>query len=193
MEFVVDLLRQTLRAPGAAADRIVALKLPRDWLWTALVLMGVLNGIVYSLFALSGPGPDPEASAIIPPLLQQPAVFSIFLVGALAITVMTLTWVGQAMGGKARTSDMLALIGWLQVLRLIVQLALLVLMLALPLAGVILVVVASVWGLVLLVVFVDRAHGFENAFKAAGVIILGFIGMLVGLSTVMATLVVGGA
>ncbi|WP_324754533.1 Yip1 family protein [Roseovarius sp. Pro17] len=194
--FAIDLFRQTLSAPRAAADRIMGLDLPRRWLWTALALMGVLNGIVYSLFLQVGGPPDPGTTPLIPPALQSPALFTMFLLGALVITVMTLTWVGKAMGGKAEVPQILALIAWLQVLRLAVQLALLVLMLALPLAGLVLVVVASVWGLVILVVFIDRAHGFENIFKAVAVIILAFLGMLIGLSAflgVLATLVMGGA
>jgi len=196
MEFVINLFWQTLRAPGAAAERILALNLPRNWLWMALVLMGVLNGIVYSMFLQMGPPPDPTRPQMIPAVLQSPMMFTLFLVGALGITVLTLTWVGRAMGGKAEVPQILALIGWLQVLRLIVQLALFVLMLALPLAGVVFVVVASVWGLVILVVFVGRAHGFESSFKAAGVVILGFLAMLIGLSaflSVVSALFVGGA
>ncbi len=196
MEFAISLFRQTLRAPGAAAERILALNLPRNFLWMALVLMGVLNGIVYSMFLQIGPSPDPDKPQMIPAVLQSPMVFTLFLVGALAITVIALTWVGRSMGGKAQVPQILALIGWLQVLRLVVQVALFVLMLALPLAGLVFVVVASVWGLVILVVFVDRAHGFGNAFKAAGVIILGFLGMLIGLSvflSVVGALFMGGA
>ncbi|WP_246040457.1 Yip1 family protein [Roseovarius arcticus] len=196
LEFTKNLFWQTLRAPRAAAERILALNLPRDWLWMALVLMGVLNGIVYSMFLQMGPAPDPDRAQMIPPVLQSPMVFTLFLVGALAITVVTLTWVGRAMGGKAQLSQILALIGWLQVLRLIVQIVLLVLMLALPLAGMFFVIMASVWGLVILVVFVDRAHEFGNSFKAAGVIILGFLGMLIGLSiflSVVGALFMGGA
>lgn len=196
MGFAVDLFRQTLSAPRAAADRILALNLPREWLWMALALMGVLNGIVYSLVLQMGGPPDPGAAPMIPAALQSPALFTLFLLGALVITVMTLTWVGQAMGGKAQVAQILALITWMQALRLAVQLALVVLMLALPLAGLILVVTASIWGFVILVVFVDRAHEFGNIFKAAAVIILAFLGMLVGVSAilgVLATLVMGGA
>ena len=196
LEFLISLFWQTLRAPRSAAERILALNLPRNWLWMALVLMGVLNGIVYSLFLQIGPAPDPDQMQMIPPVLKSPMAFTLFLVGALAITVMTLTWVGRAMGGKAQVSQILALIGWLQVLRLIVQVALVVLMLALPLAGMLFVIVASVWGLVILVVFVDRAHEFGNSFKAAGAIILGFLAMLIGLSvflSVVGAVFIGGA
>ncbi|MFD0857932.1 Yip1 family protein [Roseovarius aquimarinus] len=191
--FASDLFRQTLTSPREAAQRIIGLGLERDWLWTALILMGVLNGLVYSLVLQMGPG---EPSPMMPALLQSPLGFTIFLIGALVLTVLTLTLVGRLVGGRAELPQILALIAWMQFLRLVLQIALVVLMLALPLAGLILVLVASVWGLVILVVFVDEAHGLGNVFKAAGVIILGFLGMLVGLSAilgVLGALVMGGA
>ncbi|MEX1236356.1 MAG: YIP1 family protein [Roseovarius sp.] len=195
--FAIDLFRQTLTAPRDAANRILALDLPRDSLWMALALMGVLNGIVYSLVMQVGDGPQEGApEMMMPAALQSPLLFTTFLLGALILTVLTLTWVGRKMGGKGETRHILALVAWMQMLRLIVQLVLVVLMVALPLAGLILVVVASVWGMVILVIFVDRAHEFGNIFKAAGVIILGFLGMLVALSTVLSVfgpLVMGGA
>lgn len=194
--FAIELFRQTLSAPRLAASRIIGLDLPRDWLWMALVLMGVLNGIVYSLFMHIGPPPDPAVPPMIPAMMRSPAMFTMFLLGALALTVLTLTWSGKILGGRAQLAQVLALITWLQVLRLVVQVALLLLMLTLPVAGMALVMIASIWGLVILVAFVDYAHGFGNIFKAVAAIILSFLGMLVGLSAivgVLASLIIGGA
>lgn len=196
MSFAFDLFGQTLRTPRAAAERILALNLSREWLWMALILMGVLNGIVYSLFLQIGPAPDPETLSLIPTALRSPALFTMLLLGVLVFTVLSLTWVGQALGGRAQVTQVLALIAWLQALRLVVQLALLVLMLTVPSAGLLLVTIASIWGLVILIVFIDRAHGFDNGFKAVAVVILAFLGMVAGLSailSVLATLVMGGA
>ena len=195
-KFVSDLFVQTLFSPRAAADRIMALRLPREWLWMALALMSVLNGIVYSVSLYMGPERDPQSMQMIPPAFQSPALFSLFLLGALVITVLTLTWVGRSLGGAGQVPQVLALIVWMQVLRLGVQLALLVLMLALPLAGLALVMVASVWGLVILVVFIDRAHGFDNIFKSIAVLVLAVLAMVVGLSAILSVLaaaVMGGA
>ncbi len=195
-KFAADLFVQTLFSPRAAADRIMALGLPRDWLWMALALMSVLNGIVYSLSLSMGPERDPQAAQMIPPVFQSPALFTLFLFGALVITVMTLTWIGRRLGGAGQISQVLAVIVWMQVLRLAVQLALLVLMLALPLAGLALVMIASVWGLIILVVFIDRAHGFESIFKSIAVLVLAVLAMVVGLSAILSVLaaaVMGGA
>ncbi len=191
-----DLARQTLFSPRAAADRIMALWLPRNWLWMALALMSVLNGIVYSLSMHMGAEPDPEAVQMIPPAFQSPALFTLFLFGALVITVLTLTWVGRSLGGSGQVPQILALLTWLQVLRLAVQLALLVLVVALPFAALALVMVASVWGLIILVTFIDRAHGFNNIFKSVAVLALAVLAMVVGLSAILSVLVaavMGGA
>lgn len=187
-QLIVDLFRQTLFSPRAAADRIMALWMPREWLWMALALMSVLNGIVYSVSMYMGPERDPEMMQMIPPAFQSPALFTLFLFGALVVTVLMLTWVGRSLGGAAELPQVLALIVWLQVLRLGVQLALLVLMLALPLGGLALVMVASVWGLVILVVFIDRAHGFDNIFKSVAVLVLAVLAMVVGLSVILSVL-----
>ncbi|HEY9039308.1 MAG TPA: Yip1 family protein [Roseovarius sp.] len=195
-KFVSDLFVETLFSPRAAADRIMALRLPREWLWMALALMSVLNGIVYSVSLYMGPESDPQSMQMIPPAFQSPALFSLFLLGALVITVLTLTWIGRSLGGAGQVPQVLALIVWMQVLRLGVQLALLVLMLALPLAGLVLVMVASVWGLIILVAFIDRAHGFNNIFKSIAVLILAVLAMVVGLSAILsvfAAAVMGGA
>lgn len=191
-----ELIAQTLFSPRTAADRVMALRLPREWLWMALALMSVLNGIVYSLSLQLNPPHNPQTLEMVPPAFQSPALFTIFLLGALVITVMMLTWVGRSLGGVAEVQQILALIVWMQVLRLGVQLLLLVLMLALPVAGLALVLVASLWGLVILVAFIDHAHGFKSGFKAIAVILLAGLGMVVGLSLflgVLVAVVMGGA
>ncbi|PVA08839.1 YIP1 family protein [Pelagivirga sediminicola] len=189
LSFVPELVGQTLFSPRAAADRIMALWLPRQWLWTALALTSVLNGIVFSLTLHVGPPRDPEMLQAIPPAFQSPFLFTLFLLGALVITVMTLTWIGRSLGGAGEVPQVLALIVWLQVLRLGVQLALVVLMLAIPVAGVLLVFAASVWGIVILVAFIDRAHGFGNVFKAIAVLVLAVLAVVVGLSAILSVFV----
>lgn len=195
-EFFRDLTRHSLFDPRAAASRIMALDLSRDWLWKALVLMSILNAIVYALSMMASGPTAPETEMIIPVAFQSPGLMTLFLIGALVVTVLTLTWVGQAMGGRGQIRDMLALVVWLQVLRLMVQVALLISVVLLPVLGVILAMVASIWGIAILVCFIDRAHGFDNLIKAAGVLILCVFAMVLGLSAILGVLmaaVMGGA
>lgn len=179
------LLVQTLFAPRNAAGVLIALNLPQRWLWMALALMSVLNSIVYSVTLHLTPTSDPMAIAMMPPAFHSPVLFTMFLFGALAITVLTLYWIGQGFGGKGRLDDMLVLICWLQVLRLILQLVVAVLVIVAPVLGAMVIFIASLWGIYILIGFVDAAHRFDNMFKAAGVIVLAMVAMAVGLSMLL--------
>jgi hypothetical protein len=196
VEFLRDLVRQSLFDPRNAASRIIALNLSQTWLWQALALLSIFNAIIYALsMAASGPV-DPEAELIIPTAFQSPVLMTIFLIGALAITVLTLSWIGKWMGGRGQLRDILALIVWLQVLRLLVQGVLLISVLVIPALGAVVAMVASIWGVVMLVCFIDRAHGFDNLFKAVAAVILGGVAMVLGLSAILGVLmdaVMGGA
>lgn len=181
----------TLVNPTEAARQLLSIKLPREWLWMALALMSVLNAIVYSLaLHLSGPT-DPAAMAMIPPIFQSPLLFTFFLLGGLVITVFALTWVGQTLGGKAQLSDILVLIAWMQVLRLLFQLGITLIALASSALSALVVLVGSIWGVYILTGFINTAHGFDNWFKAFGVMILAGIAMGIGLTLIMT--IIGGA
>ena len=179
------LLVQTLFAPRSAAEGLIALNLPQRWLWMALALMSVLNSIVYSVSLYLTPTSDPMATAMMPPAFHSPVLFTIFLFGALAITVLALYWIGQGLGGKGRMDDVLVLICWLQVLRLILQLVVAVLVIVAPVLGALVIFIASLWGIYILIGFVDAAHRFDNMFKAAGVIVLAMVAMAVGLTILL--------
>ncbi|MDT8329094.1 MAG: Yip1 family protein [Roseovarius sp.] len=190
------LLVQTLFAPRSAAGVLIALNLPQRWLWTALALMSVLNSIVYSVTLRLTATSDPMATAMMPPAFHSPVLFTIFLFGALAITVVTLYWIGQRFGGKAQLTDVLVLICWLQVLRLILQLVVAILVIMAPVLGAMVIFIASLWGIYILIGFVDAAHRFDNMFKAAMVIVLAMVAMAVGLSILLSMIgvaVMGGA
>ncbi|MGR3545811.1 MAG: YIP1 family protein, partial [Roseovarius sp.] len=126
------LLLETLFRPREAARGLIAFGLPQKILWMALALMSVLNAIVYSISLRLAPPMDPSTPTLMPPAFHSPLLFTLFLFGALAITVYALFWVGGMLGGKAAVQDVLVLICWLQVLRLILQVAVAVLVLALP-------------------------------------------------------------
>jgi hypothetical protein len=181
---VIDLLRQTLFQPAGAARRLIDMRLPSEWLWMALALMAILNAIVYTLSLQLSPEPDASA-ALMPQVFQAPVLFAGLLFGALALTVIALYYIGQGLGGEAAMPDILVLMTWLQVLRLLVQGAVLILALGVPALGALVVVGAAIWGVYILISFVDAANRFDNRVKAAGVIVLSFVAMAVGLSTLL--------
>jgi hypothetical protein len=181
---VFGLLWQTVFQPRDAANALMGLRLRTDWLWMALALMAILNAIVYSLSMQLSPTGD-GSGGLMPAAFQAPILFALLLFGALALTVIALYYVGQGLGGDAAFADILVLLTWLQVLRLVVQGGVLVLALGVPALAAIVVIVAAVWGVYILVSFVDTAHRFENRLKAAGVIVLSFVAMAIGLSTLL--------
>lgn len=183
-DHVLDLLLQTLFRPRDAARRLLDLRLPYDLLWMALALMAILNSIVYSLSIQLSPSPDGSA-ALMPQAFQGPILFAALLFGALALTVIALYYVGQGLGGAATLSDILVLMTWLQVLRLLVQAAVLILALGVPTLAALVVIASAIWGVYILISFIDAAHRFDNRFKAAGVIVLSFVAMAIGLSTLL--------
>jgi len=181
-----DLVRQTLFDPRAAAARLMAAGLSLQWLWMALALMCILNAIVYSVSLALVPPVDPVTGAQIGPgMFQSPFLFAGFLGGALVFTVLMLGWVGRGMGGLAQTGDLLVLVVWMQVLRLLVQLVMVVLAPVAPFLGAIFIIAASFWGLFILSVFIQVAHQFESVFKAVLVLIVSVLAMAAGLSLVL--------
>ncbi|MFB9150628.1 YIP1 family protein [Roseovarius ramblicola] len=180
-----DLVRQTLFRPHVAARALMEMRLPRQELWLSLGLVSILNAFVYSLSLQLNPPADP-AVALMPPAFHAPVLFALFLFGALAITVVALYHVGLGLGGAAVSmDDLLVLVTWLQVLRLMVQIVIVVLAFAAPVLAAMAVMVAAIWGAYILVGFVDAAHRFGNMFKAAGVILLSLVAMVIGLSAVL--------
>jgi len=182
------LVVQTLRTPDEAATRLLALNLPRRWLWMAMALMCVLNSIVYSVSLQLSPPSDPAALAMIPPAFQSPVLFTMFLFGALVITVFVLQWIGQAMGGKAELGDILVLLTWLQVMRFLFQLSILILSLVSLTLSAVLVLVGSIWAIYILAVFLNTAHRFDNLGKALGVMVLALVSIAVGLTLILGAL-----
>jgi len=179
-----SLVRQTLFEPRAAARALMAVRLPAEVLWQALALLSVLYTIVYTLSLRVSP-PDDASEMLMPGIFQAPLIMALALFGALALTVIALRAIGQALGGTGEISDLLVLVTWLQVLRLLVQVGVLVLALGSPPLAGIAVIVVAVWGIYILTNFVDAAHGFDNRVKAFGVIILSVVAMVMGLSALL--------
>lgn len=183
-----SLVRQTLFAPRAAAARILAMRVRPEAAWLGLALMAVLNTLVYALSIRMSPPADEVAMGMMGPAFHMPVLFALMLFGALAFTVLAITHVGRFMGGQGAVGDVLVLLTWMQVLRLLVQLAVLVLALVAPMFGALAVLASVVWGIVILLAFVDLAHGFGSLFRAAGAVIASIVVLAVALSVLISLL-----
>lgn len=180
-----SLVIETVRAPHDAAKRVLALKLPVNWLWSALILMCVLNSIVYSISLQLNPPRSPEELMFIPAAFQSPVLFALFLMCAVSLMVFALHRVGAWMEGQGTQQDILTVITWMQVLRLLLQAVVLILSLVAPAFGALLVLVASVWGIYILAAFVNVAHQYDNIGKAVGVMLLSFFAVVAGASLIL--------
>lgn len=178
----------SLRNPALAARFVLASGFRRDILWSLLLLVSIANAtLVWVSNALTGPTPEQLAQMPIqlPAVIFSPLFAFVFLAGALVITVHILHWLGAAIGGTGSLENMLAVLVWLQGLRLMAQVVLLVLMLAVPsLAGLfgLAVAILSLW---ILVHFVNEAAGFESIFKTVGVLLSAMMGVILGLSFIL--------
>lgn len=172
-----QLTATTLRNPALAARQLMALNLPRNHLWAALVLMAALQALTFGISDLLIP-----TTAPIPIVFESPLVFFAMAVVALVLTVFSLQFAGRMLGGEGTLEDILVVIVWMQVLRVAVQVLALVLTLTLPGLALLLVFVATVLGLYILLHFVNEAHRLHSLGRSAGVLVSALIFMVLGLS-----------
>lgn len=167
----------TLRDPKQAAALIMGMDLPRDVLWTAVALVAVLNTILSSVSNMIFPVPAPLAG-----LVTNPLVFFVIVLGGLLLTVYSIFWVGRMLGGQGEVGDLLALIVWLQVLRTVAQVAVLVALVAAPVLASFLVLIAGVATIWIFVNFVNVGLQLNSAMLAVVVVILGAVVLIIGLT-----------
>lgn len=185
---IATLTMLSLRDPAVAARFVIAAGFRRDVLWSLLLLVSIANAVLVWLSnALTGPTPEQLAQMPIkiPDIIFSPLFAFVFLAGALVITVHVLHWLGAAIGGEGGLDDMLAVLVWLQGLRVIAQIILLILMLALPsLAGLfgLAVAILSIW---ILVHFVNEATRLGSLFRTVGVLLSAMVGIILGLSFIL--------
>lgn len=175
-----DLVVTSVRDPATAARSLMDMHLPREALWTALVLVAVLNTLLYGISNLLVPGPSP-----LPAGLEAPGLYFAFVAGGLVLTIYAIFWTGRALGGQGQIGDVMVVIIWLQTLRVAVQVAALVLILISPLLSALLIFAAALLGVYILVHFVNQAHALGSLGKSAGVLIASVLAMVLALSLIL--------
>jgi len=176
----IEMIVETLRAPREMAGRLIAMQLTSQTLWMGFGLLVILNAVVFFTAQTLLPLPD-EVVADMPVVMRSPFLFAILLAGILVVTIHAIYWAGRAMGGQAQLVDILAVMTWLQVLRLVAQVALFLLQLIAPGLAVLAAMVAGLWGLWLLVEFIDVAHRLNNRGRALSVLIGAVMALFFGL------------
>ena len=179
--FWSEMILLSIKDPAETARRLIAWNLSREVLWTGLALAAVVNTLLFSLSGLLMPGP-----AMVMPLFQSPFFYLAMVSVGLVLTVVMLYWAGRVLGGRGTLGDVLVVVLWLQVLRVLVQVVTLVLSLTIPMLAMLLVLAATVLGIYILLHFVDQAHRLNSLPRAGGVLVLSFVLMAVALSVLLA-------
>lgn len=196
MKFWTDLAICTLTTPKDAAARIMAIQLPRSELYTALLAVSALTAVLASASAMMGPPVPPEVMAQMPvlALFERPLALFVLLAGGLVVMVHALFWAGTAMGGTGRLEDMIALFTWLQALRVVAQLGIIVLSLVIPAIATLVALLVSVLAFWLTLNFIAAGLRLGSLLKAFGVLFAVVTGLLIGLMFLITLLgLAGGA
>ena len=175
----------TLTDPARAARQLIAAGLPRQAVWQALLLAAALNAILFSLSNMALPAPE-----MFPGFMRSPLAYFALVVLGMVVFVQALSWAGRLLGGQGGFDRVLVVMVWFQYLRLAVQAASFVLVLTIPVLSVLLVMAATVIGIWILLHFIAQAHGLDNLGRAAGVLIVAALAMVVATSMFIA--LVGG-
>lgn len=174
---LLSLAWQTVMAPREVAQLLLALRLRGEAVVLILAITVILNTLAFSLTALASGVPE-----ALGPVASQPVFFAGALAASVLATIAGLLVAGRMVGGTARFNDLALLLGWMQVLRFLMQMAVAVLTVLSPPFGAAVVLFGMVAGTWILLNFVDVAHGLESLGKSAVVLILGVMAIILVLS-----------
>jgi len=180
---LLQMMSLSVRDPAEAARRLIALDLDRSTLWTALVLVAVINTLLQAVVLLLVPPPPPLGG-----LFASPLVSASLLLGWMVLSVYAILWAGRSLGGTARLEDVMTVLVWLHLLWAVVRVGVLVLLVMAPMLSTLFILGATALGLWILVHFVDQAHHLNSPAKAVGVLIAAFVGIVLGLSLAVSLL-----
>lgn len=191
-QYFKQLFRLTLTDPRGAGQQVIALQLPVQALWMALILTSVLLSLMVSAVFHATPLPQDEVGQLIQmsPAYQSPLLFAVINWGQAVISVFVLHWIGRALGGQGELADMLAVMIWLQIVSLTLAVGLFLASLLLPILGALAMLLALFWGLWATIALVDAANRFDNMAKAFGTCLLAVVAFSIGMTIFSA--VIGG-
>lgn len=171
---------RTVRNAREGAEEVLSLGVPREALWTALLLVVVLSILLAQATSLLFTG-TPSMGGL--PIGPVPAGLVQLLL--MIVMIFAIFWIGRAMGGSGSFEEAILLVVWLQFIMVCLQgvqaFALLVMP---PLAGLI-----GVFGLVLflwlLTNFIAVLHGFNSLVQVFLMVLVSAFGIAFGLSLIL--------
>lgn len=167
-----QLFLDTIYKPQLAAGQILSLRLPAGTIWQGLALASVLNTLVFFITIILFPPLDGLSVMIGSPILMAAVLFVVMTVGA-----MSLFLAGRFLSGAAEFNDILALITWLQFMRLAVQVGGFFLMFLVPGLANFAMFLAGLYGIWIMLNFLNEAQGFDSLGKSFGNLFLSFVAL----------------
>ena len=167
------LFRQSFVEPKTAAKQFLALDLSYDAIFSLFLASVCASTVLIFGFDIVFYGADARVG-----LLGSPWQFAAIVAVLTLATAIGIAWIGQKMSGQGSFRLVMALIAWLQVVQLGMQLVsyftlilptLLVTFLQFGLIG---------WSFWIFIAFIDEVHKFDNMMKSA---LVAFLGTMVGM------------
>ena len=193
---ILSLIWETILNPASAARTILSFRVSRENLWLAVLLATVLSGLVGGLSQMVVPSTPMIIETVEGPVAlnltpSSPMMQGLFVGASLVMMVFALYFAGRALGGQGTFPGSLALMAWLQVVMVAMQIATLVLIFVAPVVAALLVFVSLVVFVRSMVVFVNELHGFQSIGRAIVTVLLAFLGVVVGFTIILLFIGVG--
>lgn len=170
-----NLMVETVFSPASAARKVMLFRPSREVTWTALLLVGVLNTILFSVTNLMFPTPTLA-------MLSSPITVLGLFVAELGLSAVGLYWAGRLLNGTGTLGDIFQLMIWLQALRVLIQAVTLGFLVALPNLAIVFVLAANLLSVWILVNFVNVVHELSSLMRSAAVLVVAVIGLSLILS-----------
>jgi len=191
---VQDMVRQvpfSLRDPRKFARILMMVEMPRSARWQLLglaVVIGVaLTQLNVFLASTDLRGPvDPIQQTVETLILERPIVHAMLQFSILVITVFMMFWVGRMARGIGGFGPAILMVGWIEFVLVVLRCVQAVIWLISPPLAAILGVVSIVLFFWLLSNFTAELHGFASPFWVFLGILGTLVGILVGMSSLMA-------
>lgn len=152
-----DLLMETLTSPRSAAEQVLTLSIPRNAAWQAVIAFSAISAILTWASLQLAPLPTGY-----PEFASQPLPNFVVEAGGTLLFVHVLVWVGRIMGGQGHGDDLLVLMTWLVLIRMLIKGAGLLLLAIAPLLAGVFMLAAGLFSFWLLLNFVAAGHRLES-------------------------------
>ena len=173
---LVQTARLSLKDPRRAARVVMAWPFTLGELWSVLALTAVVSALVGQFLMALSPQDVDQVLAI---MMASPLGFALIQFTGLAILVALIFGVGRQFGGIGSFAGALALIGWLQTILMVLQLAQVVALFLLPPLALLISLFSVVLFVWLLTAFTAELHGFTSLIRTFSGMMASFIGLSV--------------